>query len=59
MEHNQYKPSSKELFYVPLTPASEEVIIDPKTALKRKDFLKLLGKSKKVKKKAIKSKQPK
>ncbi|MCO5232873.1 MAG: hypothetical protein LC105_05315 [Chitinophagales bacterium] len=44
MKLNQYKPSSKELFYVPFTPDSHEVDVSTLRKLEKKEVDALLGK---------------
>ncbi len=58
MTLKQFKPSTKELFYVPLTPASEEIVVDKSKAIGEKEFLKLLKESKSKKTVSKKNNKP-
>ena len=46
VEVKSKEKSNKELFYVPLTPASEEVVMDRSNAISKKEFFRLLKASK-------------
>lgn len=48
MTLKQFKPSTKELFYVPLTPASEEVDVSKLKRLSKSEVDKLFSSTKKT-----------